>query len=241
MSITRTFTRAQLDAWGAPYDMADAAYVAEHPGWFNDHPNSAIELHDAQVDSRRWVAVHELVFQAPDDGKAWRVRYERGLTEMQDADAWNYEDSVTGTEVVQQSETVTVWADATEQAEQTPAEPRRVLTANEYSRAWHAIEGAAGAEDADPSTILAAVLHALQIDAPDAVTTEAPTDELDAIRAQLGAAAIVVIRRIADNPETDEYGVSASTHGISPAHIAQALDSLAARILDDATEGTDAR
>lgn len=41
-------------------------------------------------------------------------------------------------------------------------EPRR-LTPAEHDRAWHAIEGA---EDADPGTILAAVLYALRINPP---------------------------------------------------------------------------
>lgn len=44
---------------------------------------------------------------------------------------------------------------------------RRVLTSAEHDRAWHAIEGAAGEEGADPGTVLAAVLAALNIDAPD--------------------------------------------------------------------------
>ena len=44
--------------------------------------------------------------------------------------------------------------------------PRRILTENEHSAAWHAIEGAAGEEDADPGTILAAVLDRLGIAAP---------------------------------------------------------------------------
>jgi hypothetical protein len=43
---------------------------------------------------------------------------------------------------------------------------RRVLTPAEHSAAWHAIEGAAGEEGADPGTVLAAVLAALHIDAP---------------------------------------------------------------------------
>lgn len=44
--------------------------------------------------------------------------------------------------------------------------PRRALTENEHSAAWQAIEGAAGEEDADPGTILAAVLDRLGIVAP---------------------------------------------------------------------------
>ncbi|WP_335936653.1 hypothetical protein [Streptomyces sp. PTD5-9] len=47
---------------------------------------------------------------------------------------------------------------------------RRTLTEAEHHRAWHAIEGAAGEPGADPGTILAAVLAALDITAPDAPT-----------------------------------------------------------------------
>lgn len=43
---------------------------------------------------------------------------------------------------------------------------RRRLTESEHDRAWHAIEGAAGKEGADPGTVLNAVLRALDIDAP---------------------------------------------------------------------------
>lgn len=47
-----------------------------------------------------------------------------------------------------------------------PAEPRRRLTPLEHDGAWHAIEGSAGEEGADPGTVLNAVLHALRIDPP---------------------------------------------------------------------------
>lgn len=43
---------------------------------------------------------------------------------------------------------------------------RRVLTQDEYSTAWHAVEGAAGEPSADPGIVLGAVLHALCIGAP---------------------------------------------------------------------------
>lgn len=50
---------------------------------------------------------------------------------------------------------------------QQPKTERRLLTPNEHSAAWHAIEGSAGEEGADPGTVLKAVLWALGIDAPD--------------------------------------------------------------------------
>jgi hypothetical protein len=52
-------------------------------------------------------------------------------------------------------------------------QPARTLTVEEHDRAWHAIEGAAGQEDADPGTVLAAVLHALRINLPTAADEEA--------------------------------------------------------------------
>ncbi|WP_406188958.1 hypothetical protein [[Kitasatospora] papulosa] len=50
---------------------------------------------------------------------------------------------------------------------------RRRLTPSEHDRAWHAIEGSAGEEGADPGTVLNAVLHALRIDAPTAAEEQA--------------------------------------------------------------------
>jgi hypothetical protein len=46
--------------------------------------------------------------------------------------------------------------------------PRRTLTPNEYDAAWHAVEGAAGEEGADPGTVLHAVLNRLGIEWQDA-------------------------------------------------------------------------
>ena len=48
------------------------------------------------------------------------------------------------------------------------ATPRRTLTPNEYDSAWHAVEGAAGEEGADPGTVLHAVLNRLGIEWQDA-------------------------------------------------------------------------
>ncbi|MFB6809443.1 hypothetical protein [Streptomyces sp. NPDC056387] len=44
---------------------------------------------------------------------------------------------------------------------------RRRLTELEHTAAWHAIEGTAGEDGADPGTVLAAVLRALGIDPPE--------------------------------------------------------------------------
>jgi hypothetical protein len=91
---TRAFTREQLDALDLP------------GAWADDAPEI---LHREQVDSRRWVSVHELIFRAPDDGKAYRVHYEQGLTESQDdTDPWNGDRTVEAVEVEQRTRTVEV-------------------------------------------------------------------------------------------------------------------------------------
>lgn len=51
------------------------------------------------------------------------------------------------------------------------APDRRRLTELEHDAAWHAIEGTAGEEGADPGTVLNAVLRALDIDPPAARPT----------------------------------------------------------------------
>ncbi|HEY6115778.1 MAG TPA: hypothetical protein VI172_07445 [Candidatus Dormibacteraeota bacterium] len=54
------------------------------------------------------------------------------------------------------------------------ADAPRTLTEGEYSAAWHAVEGAAGEEGADPATVLHAVLDRLGIARPG---TAAPAEE----------------------------------------------------------------
>jgi hypothetical protein len=100
--LTRTFTVAELDAIGVPFKC---------PGPDSPNPNRlAVELHCEQVDSLRWVSVHELIFRAPDDGKTYRVHYEQGLTEHQDSvDPWNDETTITATEVKPRQVTVERW------------------------------------------------------------------------------------------------------------------------------------
>ncbi|MER8233510.1 hypothetical protein [Streptomyces sp. NPDC094049] len=65
-------------------------------------------------------------------------------------------------------------------ARQTGQQPdqARALTPLEHDRAWHAIESAAGAPDADPGTVLAAVLHALRINPPTAEDEQAASPRL---------------------------------------------------------------
>jgi hypothetical protein len=96
---TRNFTREQLDEWDLP------------GAWADDAPEI---LHREQVDTRRWVSVHELVFRAPDDGKAYRVYYDKGLTESQDdTDPWDYEHVIAADEVERVEVTTIVWRKVT--------------------------------------------------------------------------------------------------------------------------------
>lgn len=55
----------------------------------------------------------------------------------------------------------------------------RTLTESEHNRAWHAIEGAAGEEGADPGTVLNAVLWALGLNPPAAEETHVVADDSD--------------------------------------------------------------
>lgn len=48
----------------------------------------------------------------------------------------------------------------------------RTLTEGEYNAAWHAVEGAAGEEGADPGTVLHAVLDRLGINWQDAAAPQ---------------------------------------------------------------------
>jgi hypothetical protein len=99
---TRIYTPDQLEEIGLPDDL---------PG-----PNGpavdglAYELHREQIDTRRWESVHELIFRAPDDDKAYRISYREGLTEMQDdTDPWNYETAIKAVEVELRPVTVQRW------------------------------------------------------------------------------------------------------------------------------------
>jgi hypothetical protein len=93
---TRIFTRDELDEIGVPYEC----------GAFE---GSAKELHCELFDTTRWSHVYEFVFRAPDDGKAYRVYYRRGATEMQDQDLWNWDDEIQAVEVEQVQVTKTEW------------------------------------------------------------------------------------------------------------------------------------
>lgn len=98
---TRVFTRDELDEIGVPFEC----------GAFD---GSAEELHAELCDTTRWNHVYEFIFWAPDDGKAYRAYYEVGATEMQDADLWNWEKTVTAYEVEPKEVITTEWVAVTE-------------------------------------------------------------------------------------------------------------------------------
>jgi hypothetical protein len=115
MPAARVFTRDQLDTLGLPHDLATEENAAEFP-------EAAVELHREQVDTRRWVSVHELVFRAPDDGKTYAVTYEQGLTELQeDTDPWDYAKEIRALEVEARAVVITEWHSVASKAADRPA------------------------------------------------------------------------------------------------------------------------
>lgn len=61
--------------------------------------DSAHVISDEITDTGRWNIVHDLIFEDPADGKCYQVGYSVGATENQDERPWEYEDTVTATEV----------------------------------------------------------------------------------------------------------------------------------------------
>ncbi|MFB7114075.1 hypothetical protein [Streptomyces sp. NPDC056291] len=95
---TREFTREQLEEIGIPYD------------WDAEPGKAAEILTTEQIDTRRWVSIHEVVFRTPDDGRVWSVGYQEGLTEVQDGtDLWFGDDVVKADEMEAVEVTVTEW------------------------------------------------------------------------------------------------------------------------------------
>lgn len=68
--ITRIFTMDEIDEWGLPYEGGD------------------IIQSDEVIDHGRWSLWHELIFQAPDDGKFWKLTYQVPATERQECERW---------------------------------------------------------------------------------------------------------------------------------------------------------
>jgi hypothetical protein len=186
MPNTRVFHRDQLDALGLPHDLATEDNAREFP-------EAAVELHREQVDTRRWVSVHELIFRAPDDGKAYRVTYEQGLTEHQDDhDQWNYRDHVVAEEVEPRPVTVTQWHSVEEHqadaAEDQAQQPRRVLSEPEFEAAYRAARAELGmhASRIGSAPITEAVIAALATVGILAPEPEAEPDTCPAMFADPG-------------------------------------------------------
>ncbi|MEU8805032.1 hypothetical protein [Streptomyces anthocyanicus] len=175
----RVFHRDQLAEWGVPNDMAtDPATATAH---------EAVELHRAQVDTRRWVSVHELVFRAPDDGKAYRVTYEQGLTEQQEGtDEWGDRDHVVGELVEEYDRTVKAWRRVADRPAESGAEETRLALA-------------------DGRDALASVLIRPAADGTDRVQVEASA------RGMSKAAAAYTLRSVADH-----FDVTARAEGDEP-------------------------
>lgn len=112
---TRTITREQAADWGLPHDLTT---VDEGP-----ESGTAVELHTAQVDTRRWASVHDVVFRAPDDGKTYRARFFQPLTEHQEHDRWDYADAVALVEVEPVTSSVVEWQPVGDKPEPTHQGP----------------------------------------------------------------------------------------------------------------------
>lgn len=63
------------------------------------HDNSELVVSDEIVDHGRWSILHSMIFKDPADNKYYEIGYRTGATELQDERPWEYEDTVTATEV----------------------------------------------------------------------------------------------------------------------------------------------
>lgn len=86
MSITREFTREELDELELPWAFIDSEVI----------------------DERRWSIVKEIIFEF--EGKFWMVVADIPATELQEGnDPWNYANVVTATQVEKREVTVERW------------------------------------------------------------------------------------------------------------------------------------
>lgn len=68
--ITRTFTIDQIHDWDLPWGI-----------------NNMVQSNEI-TDHTRWSVWHEVIFEAPDDLKLWKLSYQVPATEQQDCDRW---------------------------------------------------------------------------------------------------------------------------------------------------------
>jgi hypothetical protein len=71
-------------------DLILAPDIARELTWFNQDTELGLEVEAREhIEDRRWVSVHRLILKDR-DGKFWATTYERGLTEMQDGQPFEY-------------------------------------------------------------------------------------------------------------------------------------------------------
>lgn len=75
--------------------------------WDIDPKRGKIISDEVWDTSRRWEDTHELIFEL--DGKTLRTYYNRGKTEYQETQPWEYEDEIECQEVELREVTVSKW------------------------------------------------------------------------------------------------------------------------------------
>lgn len=148
----RTFTVAELAALGVP--PTTASHV--------EHSDNL--LADEYVAPLKHTVLRRAIFRTRDGDRTYAVAYQVD-DYLPGHHGW-FSDTVEAVEVEQQPAAVLQW---TPVADPPAPAPRRRLTKDERDAAWHAIEGTAAEEGADPDTVLNAVLAALDIDPPAAI------------------------------------------------------------------------
>jgi len=145
----RAFTVEELATLGVP------------PTSPNDVEHSSTVLADEYVAPLKHTVLRRAIFRTRDDDRAYAVAYQTD-DYIPGHHGW-FSDTVEAVEVEQLPVAVLQWKPVADPP--SPA-PRRRLTKDEHDAAWHAIEGTAAEEGADPDTVLNAVLAALGIDPP---------------------------------------------------------------------------
>jgi hypothetical protein len=100
---TKTFDKGYLNV-----DYQDGAISDDDWAELPDDGGTRFDVvSDEQIDSRRWVAVHQLIFREKGmpEGYAWCCYYDVGLTEYQDVTPWEGETQVE-CQLVQQVEKI---------------------------------------------------------------------------------------------------------------------------------------
>ncbi len=76
----------------------------------NEESDNFTKVRDAIVDHTRWSVVHEMIFKDNKTGKHYVVYFNRGATEMQDEQPFEYDnDPITCSEVESKEVTTVQW------------------------------------------------------------------------------------------------------------------------------------